>query len=122
MKTMRAIKIDASTHTISEINIDANKPKIASQINCDWFCTGLNFPNYDILFVDDEGLLKPCDDFQFWRTDKGRLAIFAGSGLIVGGTPEGESKDAKTTIEWVENHIMFINALEATILAERHKL
>lgn len=92
---MRAIKIDAKARTVTEIDLPKGIDAMQAAIGCDCFCFAVSWRNGDTLYVDDEGLLNPCDEFFVIETGH---QPFAGNGLILGSDEEGESVDAKTPL------------------------
>jgi hypothetical protein len=66
----------------------------------------------DVLFVDDDGLMKPQEHFFYFPSYDQPLA---GNGIIVGreyedGSPAGYSThDPKTPIDWLRKNVRWIN-------------
>jgi len=77
----------------------------------DVFCIGLLWPNGDVLYVDDEGLLKRgmCL-FDPGRRDHQPLA---GNGLILGSDNEGNSVDAELLLTEVQCLIKWTDLVTA---------
>lgn len=94
---MRAIYIDSDACKVTEIEL----PDDDSQLSELQRLVGGNiefaheFPNGDVLFVDEEGLLK--NPKHFFDVDAHQH--FAGNGVIVGPEIEGEPTPAQTLIE-----------------------
>jgi hypothetical protein len=61
--------------------------------------------NGDIIYVDDEGLLKPLDWFF---AVKGSRQPFAGCGLVLGSDEVGETVSAKITIQELKRRILHL--------------
>lgn len=100
---MRAIKIDAEHRSVEEIEFDGDYKAIQQEIGCGVFTIVRNLPEGDDLFVDDEGLLTCTDDTVFFTTPWYPTPL-AGSGLVLGSTPDGDSADAKGSLNlWKEN-------------------
>lgn len=77
----------------------------------DVFCIGLSWPNGDVLYVDDEGLLKRgMRLFDPGRRDRQPLA---GNGLILGSDNEGNSVDAKMLLTEVQTMIKWTDLVTA---------
>lgn len=61
---MRAILINAARRTITEIDIEKRHNSgldgLLQAIGCDVIEMAMNYPNGDVLYVDEEGLLKPA--------------------------------------------------------------
>ncbi len=104
---MKAIYINAEEKTVTEIEL--NDPDstnelqdlVGGYLTCGWTWYDIaGFPN-NVLYVDDEGLLKGYDHyFRILNADKigfcnpsGPTFLY-GNGVIVGVTMEGESADA----------------------------
>ena len=108
-ETIKAILIDAEKRVIYEVDIDKNDiTDIQQAIGCDCFTTAGRLPNGDVMFVDDEALIKtPRPDYGFvWMS---RDYPILGRGLLMGGTLSGDSADVKTNmleiagdIEWMD--------------------
>lgn len=93
---MKALKIDAWSQTITEIELGDWKtyaPAIGH--GCDTFTVAAYLPNGDALFVDDEGLLRPDQVDRVFRCPWHSEPL-AGNGLIIGTGPEGDSADCKS--------------------------
>ncbi len=98
---MRAILIDPFERTITEVKIDDDFKSIYKflsndVVKVDCFTTGMNWPNHDILYVDDEGLFKR--DSRFFDIGRADGQPLAGLGLIMGGNSAGESESARTSL------------------------
>lgn len=77
----------------------------------DVFCIGLSWPNGDVLYVDDEGLLKRgMRLFYPGRRDHQPLA---GNGLILGSDNESNSTDAKLLLTEVQCLIKWTDLVTA---------
>ncbi len=101
---MKAILIDAQNKRIVLVEVRKDNIEDYHQLlKCDIFTSGKSFDNRDVMFVDDEGLIRGEVTEAF--TFDGQL--FAGNGLIVGGTPSGEGADAKTTLGALAGRIAF---------------
>jgi hypothetical protein len=59
----------------------------------------------DVIYVDDEGLLKPLDWFF---AVKGGHQPFAGCGLVLGSNDEGESVSAKIALHDLRRRILHL--------------
>jgi hypothetical protein len=120
---MNVILIDAINHSVSAQIIEDGKFLAGAYrlIGCDMieFAHDIehgNPPVADTIYVDEEGLLKACDHFFYY---KGAHAPFAGNGLVVGFDPEtGESNGTNMTVDQVRNAVRFLNRAEALVLAD----
>jgi hypothetical protein len=59
----------------------------------------------DVIYVDDEGLLKPLDWFF---AIKGGHQPFAGCGLVLGSNEEGESVSAKIALSDLKRRVLHL--------------
>lgn len=112
---MKAYLIDSENKTISETSVDSWKD-IAPAIGADLFTT-ITIENNDTLYVDDEGLLKPQENFFLYA---GYDQPLAGNGLVLGTTGEGESTDPKNSIEFIRSKVRFMTRREAYEWAIKH--
>lgn len=103
---MKALLIDPVTRTISEVEYNGNYKQIYDLIDADTFDIARLYPNGDGAFVDDEGLLKPCDHFWLHENYPSPLA---GKGLLLGCDDEGESIAPSTDIESLRNAVRFMS-------------
>lgn len=100
----KAILIDAVNQTIEETTIDTWQD-IAPAIGCEWF-TIVHVDVKNDLYVDDEGLLHNPQNFILLD---GYPQPLAGSGLILGSTPDGNSCDTSLTVEQVQAKVKFLD-------------
>lgn len=101
---MRAIKVDAFERTITEVQVDGLKDMQAAVDG--YIQIALELPNGDTIFVNEEGLLKGWDAWIYYE---GQMQPWIGSAIIVGHDGEGESIDAKSTVEEIKNNIRFLS-------------
>lgn len=97
---MIAYLINPEDRTISQVTVN-DYTDISKHIGCDMFCIGGHLPSKDVVFVDDEGLLK--DPSHFFAIDSHVIKFtnpnpLAGKGLVLGGTYSGESADAVVSL------------------------
>lgn len=99
---MRAILINPWFKEVKEVQIGSDFSEITKQLcnplgpKVEIFCLGHMFGNGDILYVDDEGLLKSgMRLFDIGRPDG---FMIAGNGLILGSTSDGDSQDAQSSL------------------------
>jgi|TARA_R110000824_G_scaffold338103_1_gene524634 hypothetical protein len=83
---MKAVKIDATNRTITEVQVNDFKD-IQRHIGCDTFSQGMPLKEGDMLWVDDCGWMTAKKAFTFMGN------VFAGNGLITGSDEDGEEKD-----------------------------
>jgi len=110
---MRGILIDPWLKSVTQVEVSEDFRDIYRKLSnplgpkVDCFCIGMNWPNGDALYVDDEGLLKPgMRLFEIGRIDGQPLA---GNGLILGSDAEGNSIDAKSLLVEIETSVSFTN-------------
>jgi len=95
--------IDPKARSITEVTLGDHYEEINTAIGSRCFCVGCYLPEEDAVFVDDEGLLtdEPKD---FFRVDPRVLGTnnpspLCGRGVVLGADSEGNSVDAKVTLE-----------------------
>jgi hypothetical protein len=112
---MKAILINAKEQTITEIEL--NDPDstqelqelVGGYITCGWTWYDVaGFPR-NVLYVDDEGMLKGLDHyFRITNADKVGFcnssgpSFLYGNGVILGVTMEGESTDPSIYVDDLE--------------------
>ena len=108
-KTLRALKIDAVNHTITEYaytGLASMQEAVGGYIT-----TAHRLPNGDEIFVNDEGIYESP---YYWFTVKSAHQPFAGNGIIVGNADEnGDTTAAKSTIAELINNIRFVVRIPA---------
>lgn len=98
---------DAERITVVIHDEEMNLQNIYKTLSCDLIDHCCHQENGDMMFVDDEGLLKDQHDV-FWVTNGGICQFFAGKGLWLGTNPEnGESTSPKTEYAQVCSMIAF---------------
>ena len=109
----KAIIIDSAKREVREADIDTHK---VGQIINGWIECAAAFPNGDMLFVDEEGLLKPNEHFFRFAPRNDGLPL-AGNGVIIGR--EIATKDSwyneepKCTVEQVKEWVTFLDKSQA---------
>ena len=107
---MKALLIDTKNRVIKQIEIGEHFTEISKAIDCEIFSCPHVLENSDVLYCDDEGLLK--DPKDFFLLDSYPQPI-AGNGLILGCDDEGESVDAKTSLLELSKRITFMDLNDA---------
>ena len=107
---MRAIKIDAKTCTIYEVEVAKGLQPIYDAIgnNCSMFECPIRFENGDAIFVDEEITFRQDDVVGAWTMqgyDFGNPIL--NNGLVCGSDYEGERVDAQTLIEEIRSKVRF---------------
>ena len=106
---MKGILIDPFARTITERVIEPDSLKsIYDAISADCFsCVELD--DRDTLYVDDEGLYR--ENQEFFMIGNYPQPI-AGSALILGCDPEGESVTPKASLDKVRGHVRWLTPAE----------
>ncbi len=117
---MKAIYIDPTTRTIKEIECNGDIHEMYRIMQVD-LVTVVHVTAKDDLWLDDEGLLKTEDqDYFLWSDERSEgLFVFAGKGLILGSTPQGETTDCKIGVEDVEHRLCWMDRESGRAEAER---
>lgn len=99
----KALWVNSQLRTITQV--DCNGLEDMRKYVGGSICFAMSWKTGDVLYVDDEGLLKPQDNFFFIENCHQPLA---GNGIIVG--PEVETENTW----WTENNIITIEKLKVT--------
>lgn len=110
MKSIKGILIDpfAKTVTDFDLNKDGGFEEINTAIGSHTFTSAAVDHESDTLYVDDEGLFKENQKF-FFLPNFSPYQPLAGKGLIVGIDDEGDSSNVKTTLQEIQNQILWYN-------------
>lgn len=112
---MKAIKIDVTNRTVTEIEIGANSLKSMQEVVGGLITAALEMENMDTLYVNDEGLFLFNEFFYL----EGNVQPNAGNGIIMGTDEEGGSIGAKSSLEEIRSKVRFLNKGEALKLAQK---
>lgn len=112
MKKVKAIFIDSENQEVSEVSIDmTNLDEVYSLLKCSiveiaWYSSD----NKNLLFVDEEGLLRDTDGPQvFFSFENAYSPVIAGSGIIVGQDPDVFEETSTTmSVEEVKKMVKFL--------------
>lgn len=116
MRNVKAILIDPFEKTVTEIEHDADNyraiySKLSHEtmpVSC-FTVVRINDQD-DTIFIDDEGLLKPCSHFFVYE---GYPQPLAGKGLILGTNEEGDSiAPQAVTVDDVKAKVTFRDDIE----------
>lgn len=110
---MRAIKLDATNETIDYIELNGTLADLQKHVG-GYIEIGIQFPNGDLLYVDEEGLMKAPTTYQLWKKEK---RVFAGSGLIVNVDENGDDAPPLTSIEDIKKSMSFNNVTLTSLYA-----
>lgn len=92
----KAILIDPKNQTVTDIEVDSENPeKTLHAIIGGWLTIAFDWSNGDVLYVDDEGLLK--DSNYFFRITDFPHQPLAGRGVVVGREMDESSESYPTT-------------------------
>jgi len=99
-RIVKGILIDPFACTVTEVEHDADRYEgIYDLLSHETMKIGtftvVQLNHGDAIFVDDDGLLKPCDRFFIWKHYHQPLA---GKGLILGSDDQGDTVSAKITL------------------------
>ncbi len=112
----RALFIDAAKQTVTEIEMPRHRALEKLQELANGFIEcATEFPNGDVLYVNEEGLLHNPEHFF----DIGAHQPFAGNGVIVGAEEgdEGDLMDAQTAI--ADLKVTWLSPSEAYMRVQR---
>lgn len=105
---MRAYLIDPVARTVSDVDFDGGPSGIHRLLDVDCFdCARFDTARGltgDVVYVDDEGLLRP-DRAWFWIS--GYYAPLAGRGLVVGTTSGGNSRPPRHSLDEIRAAVEF---------------
>ena len=100
---MKAILINPKLQTIKEINYSGDYKDIYKLTECSTFTCVYPFHlNEDVIYLDDEGLLKESNYCFTFRCDNGHNPPLMGNALIVGTDEQGDSQDIESSIEMIK--------------------
>lgn len=110
MKKHRAFHIDAAAQTVMEVMIeDKHSLDILQKLVGGYIEVAVRLDNQDVIYVDEEGLLKKYEVFFEYE---GAHQPFAGNGVMVGTNSKGADVDCKTTLEELKAKIAFYSLEE----------
>lgn len=105
---MKAILISVHNQSVTQIEIEDGLDSIYKAIGCDTIEAVHSYilQGGDIIYVDEEGLLK--DEPGPFFVLNGFHQPLAGNGLVLGTDEEGDSCDAETPIAVIMDAVEFI--------------
>jgi len=106
---MRALKIDVTTQSITEITLKDNILESMQNVVGGLITTASYLENNDCILVDDEGLMKPI--FGAFEIEN-CYQPFIGNAVIVGTDNDGNTIDAKSDIDNVKKIVTFLTGEE----------
>lgn len=105
---MRAILIDPVDRSIKEVELGDDYREIQRKLSyTDEYVTftPLELNERNVMYLDDEGLLKAGLRVFQW---KGYMSPLAGRGLILGQDSEGDSVSTTMTVESIKRKVFFV--------------
>jgi len=116
---MKAILINATNRTVTEVEINDDLQSIYKVMGVDMIQTATYLPKNDIIYVDEEGMLKPMMNFFIYE---GAHQPFAGNGLVVGTSRGGKTVAPKISVDEVRKNVKFANIFEIKLMIARGEL
>lgn len=102
---MKAYLIDTPNHEVVEVEYDGDYKSIYKLIRAELFCTVRINDDYDMIFVDDEGLIN--DNPHGWFVYSGYPQPLRGYGLVLGTDDEGESVEPRISLDELRAKLAF---------------
>lgn len=112
---MKAFVIDAEKREVREAVYNGDFHEIYKLGGFNLF-TAVEIEDGDAIFVDDDGLLHDPQHFFVYR---GFDQPLAGNGVVLGTDHDGESTDAKVTLDALKERVVFVTLDEAKDIAAR---
>ena len=111
-RNVRAILIDPFACTVTEVEHDASDYRHiytllsheSMPVDCFTCAYSDRLQPGEAIYVDDNGLLKPCDRFFVFA---GYPDPLAGKGLILGSDEDGETAAATSDLDSIRARIVF---------------
>jgi hypothetical protein len=113
---MKAILIDSRAKTVTQVETDGSLESIYKLIGCDLVevVGNAHLVGEDIIYVDEEGLLKNYFDADGNEIDAPTFDVrganhqsFVGNGLIVGTSEDGDTISAETSLTEAQQAVSF---------------
>jgi hypothetical protein len=107
---MKAIKINVEKQEVSIIEIGNDLQDIYNAIGNDCSCitAPISYENDDVMFCDDESLLRPSTIKGGFMYPDWNYPIVSNA-IILGTDENGNSVDCESTLEEIKNGIRFIS-------------
>jgi hypothetical protein len=103
---MKAIKVDVVNRKVVEIEVDGSLKAIYEAIGCSNFEMPCVLENGDAVYCDGEALFSNPQNF----VEIGEYSDpIAGNLLILGTNDDGESVDCSSSVEEIENDVIFLD-------------
>lgn len=105
---MRAILIDPFSKSITEVDHSGDYKQIYQFLQISSPFTSIRLAPREVLFIDDEGLLKDQAHQKFFKISAIAQPL-AGRGLILGFNAEGESVGTNLTLSQIKANVGWCN-------------
>lgn len=116
---MLAYLIDVRRMEVQTVELSGDYREIYPLIGCETFtCVQINDKN-DVIYVDDEGLLKDLKTQSFFMF-KGYPQPLAGNGLILGTDDEGGSKSPEISMMEVIKSVSYMTFYQVLRWSREH--
>lgn len=119
---MRAFLIDPGARTLTTVEYDGDYTTIYQLLGIDTFDVVRFGDDGDVIYVDDEGLMKGPTDFFLIE---GYPQPIAGKGLVLGTDAEGDDIEPKVSEEWLRENLDFGNMMNLggtlMFMGDRHR-
>lgn len=114
---MRAIHIKATARLVEEVDIAGDLKSLQESVG--GYITGVQLPNGEVLYVDEEALIKKGPEDQSFFSFDG--LIFAGDGLIIGLNRRGRSQSSRSELFDIIHRVQWVNAHRLIAEAKRRE-
>jgi hypothetical protein len=104
---MKAILINPKEEVIRFISYDGDYKSIYQILDCRAFECVYPFQNNDVIYVDEEGLLKDSNYSFNVKCSEGISYPLMGKGLILGTDAEGESIECESKLDDIKSRVTF---------------
>jgi len=106
---MKAILIDSKNKTVTEVKISGDLQSIYKIMGVDMIEVATYLSDEDCIYCDEEGMMKSLGHFF---EVKGAHQPFAGNGLVVGTSDDGDTASTKMSVEDVRPFVSFTSIYE----------
>ena len=115
---MRAILVHAENKTVEEVHSVLSLDEIYRLLECSCFTIAGYFDNGDVVYADDEALLKDPKHFISLGVNNGHP--FAGNALIVGTSNQGETISCESIVQDIKQDVIFMDRVQAVLWARNN--
>lgn len=109
----KAIKINSDLQTLEYVTLGSDYKEIYPNISdkCTMFACPIIFDNEDTMYVDDDGMFQ---GYKYGFMMRDWAYPICGNALILGCDEDGESVDAKSSIEDFIGELVFVEYINNT--------